>query len=85
MYNCIDLWSIFIYRYNISSGEYNGFDSFINSDIGTEQAKIFNPQTNTVTLNKKISTLDVYSKFGFDYNSAKEVSNNATITYVQSV
>ena len=65
---------IFVLRYNITSGEYDGFNSSINSSIMKVQEKIFNPQTNTVSLTKRISQLDVYSKFGFNYEEAKSVS-----------
>ena len=70
-------------RYNITSGEYSGFNSSINSSIGSVNEKIYNPNTNAVNLNKKISTLDVYSKFGFDYEAAKAVSiNNNSIIII---
>ena len=61
------------YRYNISTGEFDGFNSSVNSSIKRVTATVFNAETNTVTLNKQISELDVYSKFGFDFESAKQV------------
>ncbi len=68
---------LLLFRYNITSGEYNGFNSSINSSVESVQATIYNPDTNKVNLNKKISKLDVYSKFGFNYETAKEVSIQA--------
>ena len=61
-------------RYNISTGEYDGWDSSINSSISRTSALVFNEASNKVNSRQTISPLDVYSQFGFNFTTAKAVS-----------
>jgi hypothetical protein len=62
---------VFRARYNISTAEYDGWDSSINSSILRRSHMVFNEATNQVNDRETISELDVYSQFGFNFTTAK--------------
>ena len=58
--------------------EFNGWDPAVNSSIQRLQgndAKVFRDTSNQADQQVPISELDVYSQFGFDFETAKAVSN----------
>lgn len=59
-------------RYNISTAEYDGWDSAVNSSITTENAQVFNgdPQLRRRTFSQ---LSDVYEQFGFTKEEATKV------------
>ena len=63
-------------RYNISTGEYNGWDSSVNSSIVRRRVDVFNDNTNNVNNRRVISDLDVYSQFDFNTTQARAVGYN---------
>ena len=72
-------------RYNISTGEYDGWNSSINSNISrlTNQ-RVYDPNTNSGTRSVAISELDVYTQFGMNFTTAKNVTSYILTQYVIS-
>ena len=58
-------------RYNISTAEYDGWDSAVNSSIQTERAPVFNGEAQQGRSFSQLS--DVYERFGFSKQQATEV------------
>lgn len=68
-------------RYNISTAEYDGWDSSVNSSIITESTAVFNggPQLNRRTFSQ---LSDVYEQFGFTKQEAIEVRYRGRVIYI---
>jgi hypothetical protein len=65
-------------RYNISTGEYDGWDSAVNSSIGRTVDSVLNGATvagQGSPLERRLFSelTDVYERFGFTYDEAREV------------
>ena len=61
------------HRYNISTADYDPWDGSVNSSITARQVNVYDGDTSN-TPKRKVSELDVYSKFGFDEETALSVS-----------
>ena len=69
---------LFLSRYNISTGEYDGWNPSINSSIRRlNNQRVYNPSSssNSGTRSRTISELDVYTQFGMNFTTAKNVSS----------
>ena len=65
-------------RYNISTAEYDGWDSAVNSSIGRTVDGVLNGATvagQGSPLERRLFSelTDVYERFGFTYDEAREV------------
>ena len=62
-------------RYNISTGEYDGWNSSVNFNVSQLNTRVLTANNNgDLNLrNRRISTLDVYSKFGFNTSESRLV------------
>ena len=72
---CFNLSTI---RYNISTGDYDGWNSSVNSDVIKENIRVLGADNQgQLNMNRRqVSTLDVYSKFGFNKTYAEEVDRD---------
>lgn len=61
-------------RYNISTADYSGWDSSVNSSLRRVNARVFDDRNNADGLgNEQISELDVHSQFNLNEDQAREV------------
>ncbi len=74
----MNVFNLSIIRYNISTGEYDGWSGSVNSDIVKENVDVLGAN-NEGQLNmnsRQVSKLDVYSKFGFNETYARKVDRD---------
>ena len=67
------LLSVCVCRYNISTAEYDGWDSSVNADIERVNAEVLDGPNDDVRTRVVSELEDVYEQFGFTVEVARQV------------